>query len=74
MWILKDKTTYEKYSRELFKTEPNTPYGYYLSGRRALAYTVMPARARRSAVARPMPVEQPVIRTAFETSATDRVR
>src|SRR3954464_8185130 len=33
------------------------------SGRRAVAQTFMPRPASRSAVARPMPVEQPVIRT-----------
>src|SRR3954454_13147724 len=39
------------------------------SGLRAVAYTVCPPAASRSAVARPIPVEQPVIRTAFETPA-----
>ena len=33
-----------------------------VSGRRAVAHTVQPFAARRSAVARPMPVEQPVIK------------
>ena len=42
VWILKDKPTYEKASRELFKTEPETPYGYYLSGRRALVMNIKP--------------------------------
>jgi hypothetical protein len=42
VWILKDKPTYEKYSRALFKTEPSTPYGYYLSGRRALVMNIKP--------------------------------
>lgn len=42
VWILKDKPTYEKFSRELFKTEPSTPYGYYLSGRRALVMNIKP--------------------------------
>src|SRR4051812_33259065 len=37
-----------------------------VSGRRAVAYTVWPLAARCSAVARPMPVEQPVMRTARE--------
>ncbi len=42
VWVLKDKQTYEKYSRELFKTEPNTPYGFYLSDRRALVMNIKP--------------------------------
>ncbi len=42
VWILKDKATYEKYSRALFQTEPETPYGYYLSGRRALVMNIKP--------------------------------
>ncbi|MBS1150140.1 MAG: glycogen branching enzyme [Myxococcaceae bacterium] len=42
VWILKDRPTYEKYSRELFKTNPETPYGYYLSDRRALVMNIKP--------------------------------
>ncbi len=42
VWVLKDKTTYEKYSRELFGTNPETPYGYYLSNRRALVMNIKP--------------------------------
>ena len=42
VWILKDKTTYERYSKELFATNPDTPYGYYLSGRRALVMNIKP--------------------------------
>ncbi len=42
VWILKDKATYEKYSKELFATQPETPYGYYLSGRRALVMNIKP--------------------------------
>jgi hypothetical protein len=42
VWILKDKQTYEKYSKELFATSPETPYGYYLSGRRALVMNIKP--------------------------------
>jgi hypothetical protein len=37
------------------------------SGLRAEAYTRQPLEARCSAVARPMPDEHPVMRTAFET-------
>ena len=36
------------------------------SGRRAVAYTVWPSPSSRSAVAYPMPDEQPVIRTGPE--------
>src|SRR5579862_1011926 len=36
------------------------------SSLRAVAYTFHPRAARCSAVARPIPVEHPVIRTAFE--------
>src|SRR5204863_8442366 len=39
------------------------------SGRRAVAYTCHPDAARRSAVARPNPEEQPVTKTAREASA-----
>lgn len=42
IWVLKDAPTYEKYSRELFNTNPDTPYGYYLSGRRALVMNIRP--------------------------------
>ena len=42
VWILKDKATYEHASRNLFKTEPSTPYGYYLSERRALVMNIGP--------------------------------
>src|SRR6478609_10770890 len=40
------------------------------SGRRAVATTFQPALAKRSAVASPIPEEEPVIRTVLETSAT----
>lgn len=42
VWILKDKATYEKYSKELFNNTPDTPYGYYLSERRALVMNIKP--------------------------------
>lgn len=42
VWVLKDAPSYEHASRELFKTEPDTPYGYYLSGRRALVMNIKP--------------------------------
>jgi hypothetical protein len=42
VWILKDKASYEKCSKELFHNTPDTPYGYYLSGRRALVMNIKP--------------------------------
>lgn len=42
VWIYKDAASYQKGSRELFKTEPDTPYGYYLSTRRALVMNIKP--------------------------------
>ncbi len=42
VWVLKDKPTYEKYSKELFSITPETPYGYYLSERRALVMNIKP--------------------------------
>lgn len=42
VWILGDKKSYESASRTLFKTEPTTPYGYYLSDRRALVMNIGP--------------------------------
>ena len=42
VWIFKDAATYEASSRSLFHTEPTTPYGYYLSGRRAMVMNIRP--------------------------------
>lgn len=42
VWVLKDAPSYERISRTLFKTEPDTPYGYYQSGRRALVMNIRP--------------------------------
>ena len=42
VWVLKDKASYEKYSKELFNINPDTPYGYYLSERRALVMNIKP--------------------------------
>ncbi len=42
VWVFKDAATYESYSRSLFKTEPTTPYGFYLSGRRAMVMNIKP--------------------------------
>ncbi len=42
VWVFKDATTYEHASRTLFATEPTTPYGYYLSSRRAMVMNIRP--------------------------------
>jgi hypothetical protein len=42
VWIFKDAATYTKYSRSLFQTEPSTPYGFYLSDRRAMVMNIKP--------------------------------
>jgi hypothetical protein len=41
-WLFADARTYEQYSRSLFKTEPDTPYGYYLSSARAMVMNIKP--------------------------------
>src|SRR5215203_1546796 len=47
--------------------QPLSPRGAIFSTSRAVAYTLQPTSERYLAVAHPMPEEQPVIRTAFET-------
>ncbi|MBL8912005.1 MAG: C39 family peptidase [Archangium sp.] len=42
VWVFKDAATYEKYSRELFQTEPDTPYGFYLSSRKSMVMNIRP--------------------------------
>ena len=42
VWVFKDAATYTKYSRSLFQTEPTTPYGFYLSDRRAMVMNIRP--------------------------------
>lgn len=42
VWIFKDAPTYVKASRELFRINPDTPYGYYLSSRRAMVMNIKP--------------------------------
>jgi hypothetical protein len=42
VWILKDKASYERYSKEWFNTIPDTPYGYYLNEQRALVMNIKP--------------------------------
>lgn len=41
-WLFADAASYEKYARALFHTEPTTPYGFYLSGRRAMVMNIKP--------------------------------
>lgn len=42
VWVLKDAASYEHVSKTLFATTPTTPYGYYLSSRRALVMNIRP--------------------------------
>ena len=42
VWVFKDAATYTKYSRSMFQTEPETPYGFYLSDRRAMVMNIKP--------------------------------
>ena len=42
VWVFKDAATYTSYSRSLFQTEPSTPYGFYLSERRAMVMNIKP--------------------------------
>jgi hypothetical protein len=42
VWVFKDATTYEKYSRALFNTVPETPYGFYLSSAKAMLMNIKP--------------------------------
>jgi LmbE family N-acetylglucosaminyl deacetylase len=42
VWVLKDQASYEEVSRRVFRTEPNTPYGFYLASRRALVMNIKP--------------------------------
>lgn len=42
VWIFKDAESYLQYSRQLFRIEPSTPYGFYLSNRRAMVMNIKP--------------------------------
>jgi hypothetical protein len=42
VWVFKDAASYTAASRKLFNTEPETPYGYYLSARRAMVMNIKP--------------------------------
>jgi len=46
-------------------SQPASANGSISSGSRAVAYTVQPSSAKASAVARPIPDEQPVMSTVF---------
>lgn len=40
IWLFKDKTSYYKYTKEIFNDEPDTPYGYYSSYHKALVMNI----------------------------------
>lgn len=40
IWLFKDKQSYEKHAKELFDTEPETPYGYFSHTDRALVMNI----------------------------------
>jgi hypothetical protein len=40
IWLLRDKTSYEKYARELFNDKPETPFGYYLVEEKVLLMNI----------------------------------
>jgi hypothetical protein len=42
LWVLGDAPSYRRISKQLFDTEPDTPYGYYLASRHALVLNIRP--------------------------------
>ena len=40
VWLFKDKQSYEKYCKELFKMDPGTPYGFYSPNLDALVMNI----------------------------------
>lgn len=40
IWLFKDKTSYDKYCRTIFKQAPTTPYGYYSHVDKALVMNI----------------------------------
>lgn len=40
VWLFKDKDSYEKHTRELFKDTPGTPFGYYSPEHKALIMNI----------------------------------
>lgn len=42
LWILGDARSYQQLSKSIFNTDPDTPYGYYVSARHALILNIKP--------------------------------
>jgi hypothetical protein len=40
IWLFKDEASYRKHAKEFFNDEPDTPYGYYLSSKKALIMNI----------------------------------
>jgi hypothetical protein len=40
VWLFKDKTSYQKYAKEIFNDTPTTPFGYYSSVHKALIMNI----------------------------------
>ena len=40
IWLFKNTASYQRYTRELFNDEPDTPYGYYSGTHRALIMNI----------------------------------
>jgi len=40
IWLFKDKESYEKHARAIFRTKPSTPFGYYSAADRALVMNI----------------------------------
>jgi hypothetical protein len=40
IWLFKNEASYRKYTRSLFKDDPDTPYGYYSSAHKALIMNI----------------------------------
>jgi len=40
IWLFKDKTSYEKHTKQIFGDRPTTPFGYYSSQHRALIMNI----------------------------------
>lgn len=40
IWLFKDEASYRKHTREIFKDEPDTPYGYYSYAHKALIMNI----------------------------------
>lgn len=42
LWVLGDAASYRRLSKQLFNTDPDTPYGYYVAARHALILNIRP--------------------------------